>query len=364
MKEKVLFIDRDGTLIIEPPTDYQVDSLEKLEYYPGVFRWLSRIQEELDYALVMVTNQDGLGTASFPEDTFWPAHNKMLQALSNENISFKEILIDRSFPAENKSTRKPDTGLLQEYIYGPFDLENSFVIGDRASDIQLAKNLKCKSIRIGSEKDNNAELTTSSWRDIYYFLKDTPRIANINRNTKETQIDIQLDLDGTISSNINSGLSFLDHMLDQLWRHGNIGLQLSCKGDLNIDEHHTVEDIALVLGEAFSRALGNKKAIERYGFLLPMDEALAQVAIDFGGRPQLVWDCNFNRAYTGDVPTDMWKHFFKSFCDTAKCNLNIQCTAENDHHKIESIFKSLAKAIKMAVSKTENYTIPSTKGIL
>ena len=361
--KKVLFIDRDGTLVIEPPIDYQLDSLGKLEFYPGVFQGLSKIVAELDYELVMVTNQDGLGTSSFPEDTFWPAHNKMLQAFKNEGIEFSEILIDRSFPEENAPTRKPNTGLLNKYIFGDYDLENSYVIGDRATDIELAKNLKSKSVFIG---DNNelATLSTTNWSEIYQFLKATPRKASINRKTKETDINVELNLDGSGKGSFSTGIGFFDHMLEQISKHGNIDLNVQVKGDLEIDEHHTIEDVALTLGDAFLQALGSKKGIERYGFLLPMDECLAQVAIDFGGRPWLVWEANFEREMIGEMPTEMFMHFFKSFTDAAKCNLNIKAEGENEHHKIEAIFKAFAKAIKMAKRKTENYSIPSTKGIL
>lgn len=361
--KKVLFIDRDGTLVIEPPVDYQLDSLEKLEFYPEVFQYLSKIANEMDYELVMVTNQDGLGTSSFPEDTFWPAHNKMLQAFKNENITFSEILIDRSFPEDNAPTRKPRTGLLNAYIHGNYDLANSFVIGDRATDIELAKNLGCQGIFIGKNNEN-AVLNTTSWQEIYQFLKGKPRTASVQRTTKETDIRIYLNLDGSGKSTMNTGLGFFDHMLEQIARHGNLDLEIQVKGDLEIDEHHTIEDVALSLGTAFDKALGSKKAIERYGFLLPMDDCLAQVAIDFGGRPWLVWDVDFKREMIGEMPTEMFYHFFKSFSDNARCNLNIKAEGTNEHHKIEAIFKAFAKAIKMAVSKTENYSIPSTKGSL
>ncbi len=361
--KKVLFIDRDGTLVIEPPIDYQLDSLEKLEFYPGVFQWLSKIAIELDYDLVMITNQDGLGTDSFPEETFWPAQNKIIQAFKNEGIEFSEILIDKSFPEENAPTRKPRTGLLNKYIHGDYDLENSYVIGDRATDIELAKNLKAKGIFIGEEKAG-AVLSTTNWSIIYQFLKDLPRIGKANRTTKETDINIAINLDGTGQSKLNTGIGFFDHMLEQIAKHGNLDLEVTVKGDLEIDEHHTIEDVAITLGEAFIQALGNKKGIERYGFLLPMDDCLAQVAIDFGGRPWLVWEADFKREMVGELPTEMFMHFFKSFSDAAKCNLNIKATGENEHHKIEAIFKAFAKAIKMAVSKTNNFSIPSTKGTI
>lgn len=361
--QKVLFIDRDGTLVIEPPIDYQLDSLEKLEYYPGVFQWLARIANELDYELVMVTNQDGLGTDSFPEETFWPAHNKMIQALKNEGITFSEVLIDKSFPEDNAPTRKPRTGLLNKYIYGDYDLENSFVIGDRATDIELATNLGAKGIYIG-KNNKTAALNTQSWKEIYEFLKAKPRVANVTRKTKETDINVIVNLDGTGLASLDTGIGFFDHMLEQIARHGNLDLYVKVAGDLEIDEHHTIEDVAITLGTAFADALGSKKGIERYGFLLPMDDCLAQVAIDFGGRPWLVWDAPFSREMIGEMPTEMFMHFFKSFSDAAKCNLNIKAEGTNEHHKIESIFKAFAKAIKMAVNKTSNFSIPSTKGSL
>ncbi len=361
--KKVLFIDRDGTLVIEPPIDYQLDSLEKLEFYPGVFQWLARIATELDYELVMVTNQDGLGTDSFPEETFWPAQDKIVQAFANEGVHFSEILIDKSFPADNAPTRKPRTGLLNKYIYGDYDMANSFVIGDRLTDIQLASNLKAKGIFIGTHA-KDAVLSTTSWQEIYQYLKAQPRKATITRKTKETEIAVTVNLDGNGRSDIATGLGFFDHMLEQVSRHGNIDLYINVKGDLEIDEHHTIEDVAITLGSAFLTALGNKKAIERYGFLLPMDDCLAQVALDFGGRPWLVWEVEFKREMIGEMPTEMFIHFFKSFSDASQCNLNIKAEGDNEHHKIESIFKAFAKAIKMAVSKTNNYNIPSTKGSL
>lgn len=361
--KKVLFIDRDGTLAIEPPIDYQLDSLEKLTYYPGVFSNLSKIATELDYELVMVTNQDGLGTDSFPEDTFWPAQNKLIEAFKNEGVVFSEILIDNSFPADNAPTRKPRTGLLNKYIHGDYDLANSFVIGDRATDIELATNLKAQGIFIG-DKNEDAVLSTWNWSEIYQFLKERPRTATVLRNTSETEIAISLNLDGSGKKDISTGLGFFDHMLEQLAKHGNMDLNVQVKGDLHIDEHHTIEDVALALGEAFRQALGSKKAIQRYGFLLPMDDCLSQVAIDFGGRPWLVWDADFKREQIGDLPTEMFMHFFKSFSDAALCNLNIKAEGDNEHHKIESIFKAWAKAIKMAIGKTEDFSIPSTKGVL
>lgn len=362
--KKVLFIDRDGTLAIEPPIDFQLDSLEKLEFYPGVFQWLSRIAKEFDYELVMVTNQDGLGTDSFPEDTFWPAQNKIIQAFKNEGVEFSEILIDKSFPEDNAPTRKPRTGLLNKYIHGNYDLKNSFVIGDRATDIELAKNLGSKGIYMNSEGSDYAILNTTSWEEIYNYLKAIPRTATIVRKTNETDIQVDINLDGSGKSNISTGLGFFDHMLEQISKHGNIDLFVKVDGDLEIDEHHTIEDVAITFGEAFIEALGSKRGIERYGFLLPMDDCLAQVAIDFGGRPWLVWEPEFKREMIGEMPTEMFMHFFKSFSDASKCNLNIKAEGDNEHHKIESIFKAFAKAIKMAVSKTNNFSIPSTKGSL
>lgn len=362
--KKVLFLDRDGTLVIEPPIDFQLDSLEKLKFYPGVFQWLSRIVRELDYTLVMVTNQDGLGTDSFPEDTFWPAHNKIMQAFENEGITFEEVCIDKSFPEENLPTRKPGTGLLQKYIHGPYDLANSYVLGDRESDIILAENLGAQGIFIGESCSRPTALCTTSWEDIYNYLKVIPRKASKRRITKETDIAVSVNLDGNGKSNINTGLGFFDHMLEQVSKHGNVDLEIQVKGDLEIDEHHTIEDVALALGETFLEALGSKKGIQRYGFLLPMDESLAQVAIDFGGRPWLVWEAEFNREKVGEMPTEMFYHFFKSFTDTAKCNLNIKVEGDNEHHKIEAIFKAFAKAIKAAVEKNNQFSIPSTKGTL
>jgi imidazoleglycerol-phosphate dehydratase / histidinol-phosphatase len=364
MKKKVLFIDRDGTLVIEPLDDLQLDSLEKLEFYPGVFQYLSRIATELEYELVMITNQDGLGTDSFPEAHFWPAHNKVMKAFLNEGIIFSEVLIDKSFAHEDLPTRKPGTALLTHFLKGDYDLENSFVIGDRETDIQLAQNINCNAIYLNKETYAAALLTTTKWSDIYDLLKNEPRKASVSRKTTETIIDIKLNLDGTGKSNLSTGIGFFNHMLEQIARHGQIDLDIQVKGDLYIDEHHTIEDVAITLGLAFRQALGWKKGIERYGFLLPMDDALAQVAIDFGGRPGLVWDASFKREMIGGMPTEMFFHFFKSFSDETKCNLNIKAEGYNEHHKIEAIFKAFARAIRMAVSKTGNYSIPSTKGIL
>lgn len=362
--KKVLFIDRDGTLIVEPPVTFQVDTLDLLEYYPNVFQYLARITKELDYELVMVTNQDGLGTPQFPEETFWPAQNQLLKAFHNEGIFFSEILIDRSLPEQQLSTRKPGISLLTRYLKNDqYDLTESFVIGDRLTDVMLAQNLGCKSIYLGNE-NVDATLKTQQWSEIYQYLKNQPRTAAVVRHTTETKIEVYLNLDGSGKFNIQTGLGFFDHMLAQIARHGGLDLSIMANGDLFVDEHHTIEDVALVLGEAFTKALGSKKGVQRYGFLLPMDDALAQVAIDFGGRPWLVWDAAFNREIIGDLPTEMFMHFFKSFSDTAKCNLNIKAEGINEHHKIEGIFKAFAKAIQMAVTKTTNYTIPSTKGSL
>ena len=362
--KKVLFIDRDGTLIIEPPIDFQVDSLEKLEFYPQVFQYLSRIAIELDYELVMVTNQDGMGTDSFPEYTFWPAQNKMMRAFENEGILFSDVIIDVSFPEQNLPTRKPGMVLLQQYVKGNYDLKNSFVVGDRITDIQLAQNLGSQAIFISGEDNEKAVLSTTSWETIYQFLKAQPRVAKLIRTTKETEISVEINLDGKGKSIINTGLGFFDHMLDQIAKHGKIDLNINVKGDLYVDEHHTIEDVGIALGDVFSQALGSKKGFNRYGFLLPMDDCLSQVALDFGGRSWLVWDAQFNREKIGEMPTEMFSHFFKSFCDGAKCNLNIKSEGENEHHKIESIFKAFAKAIKMAVQKDGTNGIPSTKGIL
>lgn len=365
MKKKVLFIDRDGTLIKEPPTDFQVDSLEKLEFIPKAISNLRKIAEECDYELVLVTNQDGLGTDSFPEEDFWPAQNKMLKTLEQENIHFAAIHIDRSFEHEQAPTRKPRTGMLTAYFSEDYDLSNSFVIGDRITDIQLAQNLGSKAIFYG-EHQGDAVLSTQDWDAIYTFLKLPPRKATVHRKTSETDISIELNLDGSGACSISTGLHFFDHMLDQLGKHGSTDLSIQVKGDLHIDEHHTIEDTALALGEAYAKALGDKKGIYRYGFLLPMDDALAQVAIDFGGRPWLVWDAKFSREKVGDMPTEMFFHFFKSFSDSAKCNLNISITGDNEHHKIEAAFKGLARAIKMAVQRDPRNLnqLPSTKGVL
>lgn len=377
--KKVLFIDRDGTLVLEPPVDYQLDSLEKLEFYPKVFQYMSKIANELDYELVMVTNQDGLGTNSFPEDTFWPAQNKIINAFANEGVVFSEVYIDKTFPEENANTRKPRTGLLTKYFSDAYDLENSVVIGDRITDMELAKNLGAKGIYLSQDPNLGANeietslqsiidcisITTTDWKAIYQYLKVKDRSASIERNTKETQIAINLNVDGTGKSNIDTGIAFFDHMLDQIARHGQLDLDIKVNGDLEVDEHHTIEDTAIALGEVFSKALSNKLGMERYGFCLPMDDCLAQVAIDFGGRNWLVWDADFKREMIGKMPTEMFFHFFKSFTDGAKCNLNIKAEGTNEHHKIEAIFKAFAKAIKMAVKRdVEKMILPSTKGVL
>jgi len=365
MKKKVLFIDRDGTIIKEPPTDFQVDSLEKLEFIPKAISNLRKIAEETDFELVMVTNQDGLGTDSFPEKDFWPAQFKMLKTLEQENVFFKAIHVDKSFEHENAPTRKPRTGLLTQYFSEEYDLANSYVIGDRFTDIQLAKNLGSKAVFFG-DPNPQAELSTKDWDEIFEFLKMPSRSAEVKRTTSETDIYIKLNLDGSGKCDISTGLHFFDHMLEQLGKHGSTDLEIKVKGDLHIDEHHTIEDTALALGEAYLKALGDKKGIYRYGFLLPMDDSLAQVAIDFGGRPWLVWEAEFKREKVGDMPTEMFYHFFKSFSDTAKCNLNIKVEGDNEHHKIEATFKALARAIKMAVMRDPRNInqLPSTKGVL
>jgi len=372
--KKALFIDRDGTLIVEP-ADEKVDSLEELEFLPKVFRNMYFIAKNLDYELVMVTNQDGVGTSYFPEETFWPAHNKVLKAFENEDVVFDDILIDRHFPEDNSPNRKPGTGMLKKYMDGSYDLTASFVIGDRLTDIELAKNLGTKGILLNDGslvpemKTKGLEpycvLVTPDWDEVYVKVASPVRTAKVQRNTKETQINIELNLDGTGKGNISTGIGFFDHMLDQIARHSGVDLIVQVKGDLQVDEHHTIEDTGLALGEAFKQALGDKRGIERYGYCLPMDDCLAQVAIDFGGRPWIVWDADFKREKIGDMPTEMFFHFFKSFSDTALANLNIKAEGQNEHHKIEGIFKAFARAIKMAVKKDVfNFELPSTKGTL
>ncbi len=378
--QKVLFIDRDGTIIKEAPPTYQIDSFEKLQFYPGVFTWLSRIATELDYELVMPTNQDGLGTSSFPETSFWPIHDFIMKHLENEGIIFSHVLIDKTFIKDNLPTRKPGIGMFAKYLNNPeYDLTNSFVIGDRITDVQLAKNLGCKAIWINNdpslggteisdsikELGSTIALETTEWKKIYEYLKLGNRIIKHERNTNETKINIELNLDGSGKTQINTGIGFFDHMLDQLGRHSGVDLTIKANGDLHIDEHHTIEDTAIALGEAFAKALGNKAGISRYGFLLPMDDSLAQVAIDFGGRSWLVWEANFSREKIGDMPTEMFYHFFRSFSEAAKCNLNVKVEGDNEHHKIESIFKALARSIKQAVKRDiENLQLPTTKGML
>lgn len=378
--KRVLFIDRDGTLIKEAPPTYQIDSWEKVEFYPDVFKYMSKIAAELDYELVMVSNQDGLGTESFPEDTFWPIQNFITKGFDNEGVHFSNFYFDRTFAIDNAPTRKPNTGMLTGYLNNSgYDIENSFVIGDRITDVQLAKNLGCKAIWLNNDPNlGGAEISDSVkelesvialesiyWKDIYEFLKLGLRTVVHERNTNETKIHIELNLDGSGKAHINTGLGFFDHMLDQIARHGKMDLTVITKGDLHIDEHHTIEDTGIALGEAFAKALVDKRGMERYGFALPMDEAEAKVLIDFGGRNWIVWNAEFNREKIGEMPTEMFFHFFKSFSDAAKCNLNIECKGENEHHKIEAIFKAFAKAIKMAVKRDplSNY-LPSTKGVL
>jgi imidazoleglycerol-phosphate dehydratase/histidinol-phosphatase len=363
MPKRVLFIDRDGTILCEPE-DFQVDAFEKLAILPFVVSSLSRIAAELDYELVLVSNQDGLGTDSFPEAAFRPLQDFMIRTLEAEGVHFADVYIDPSFPHENKLTRKPGTAMLGKYIYGDYDLANSFVIGDRDTDVLLAQNLGTQSIQISTQAHEAATWACTDWRLIYQYLKSRPRTAFVQRSTSETRVSVALNLDDPSCVSIDTGIAFFDHMLQQLARHGAIGLQVQVKGDLDVDEHHTIEDTALALGEAFKLALGTKKGIARYGFLLPMDDCLAQVAIDFGGRPWLVWDVAFGREYIGDMPTEMCRHFFKSFCDQAGANLNIQARGENEHHKMESIFKAWAKAIRMAVVQNDQFSIPSTKGSL
>lgn len=375
--KKVLFIDRDGTIITEPPTDYQIDSLEKLSFVPGAIGNLQKIARHLDFELVMVSNQDGLGTASFPEETFWPAQNKMMETLEGEGIRFSQIHIDRSMPEDNAPTRKPRTGMLAMYqTSDQYNLPESYVIGDRITDVELAKNLGCHAILLREEreakpllKEQGLEevcvLCTTSWNEITSFLFTKERTATVTRRTAETNIEVKINLDGTGTSNIQTGLAFFDHMLEQIGRHSGIDLSIRVKGDLEVDEHHTIEDTALALGEAFKKALGDKRGTERYGFSLPMDDCLTHLAIDFGGRPWLVWKAKFKREKIGDLPTEMFHHFFKSFADAAACNLYIKSKGKNEHHKIESIFKALARSIKMAIRKEVlSNQLPSTKGVL
>ncbi len=381
MMKKVLFIDRDGTLVIEPPVDYQLDSLEKLEFYPKVMRNLGFIRNNLDFEFVMVTNQDGLGTSSFPEETFWPAHNLMMKTLRGEGITFDDVCIDRSMPEDNAPTRKPRTGMLTKYLDDrEYDLAHSFVIGDRPTDVELAKNLGCRAIflqddatLLNPERGDTAcegleaycALITKDWDKVTEFLFAGERKAEVRRTTKETDIHVALDLDGNGHCDIATGLGFFDHMLEQIGKHGSIDLTIRVKGDLEVDEHHTIEDTALALGECIYQALGSKRGIERYGYALPMDDSLCQVCLDFGGRPWLVWDAEFKREKIGEMPTEMFLHFFKSLSDAAKMNLNIKAEGQNEHHKIEGIFKALARALKMAVKRDiYHFELPSSKGVL
>jgi imidazoleglycerol-phosphate dehydratase/histidinol-phosphatase len=375
--QRILFIDRDGSLVLEPPVDYQLDSLEKLEFYPGVFRHLSFIREKLDFRFVMVTNQDGLGTDSFPEETFWPAHNKMLRALEGEGIVFDAIHIDRSLPEANAPTRKPRIGMLTEYLDGTYDLPGSFVIGDRLTDVELAKNLGCKAILLQPDTpecrqrlqqeglDAACALITPHWSEVAAYLFAGERTASVRRTTRETDILVEVNLDGNGNTTISTGLGFFDHMLDQIGKHSGMDLVIRTKGDLHVDEHHTIEDTAIALGEALLKALGDKRGTERYGYCLPMDDSLCSVALDFGGRPWLVWECTFRRERVGDVPTEMFYHFFKSLSDAARMNLNMKAEGDNDHHKAEALFKALARSIKMAIRRDiYKYDLPSTKGTL
>ena len=375
MKKRALFIDRDGTLVIEPPVDYQLDSFDKLEFYPKVIRNLYFIRKQLDFEWVMVTNQDGLGTPSFPEETFWPVHNLIMKTLKGEGVVFEDILIDRSFPEDNSPNRKPRTGMLGKYLSGDYDLENSYVIGDRPTDMELAYNLGAKGIWLHEAGDTDEELLarmpqrpvliTSDWDRISEFLFAGERMTEIHRVTKETDVYIRLNLDGTGDTHIATGLGFFDHMLEQIGKHAGMDLTIQEKGDLQVDEHHTIEDTALALGEALRKALGDKRGIERYGYTLPMDDCLCSVVLDFGGRPWLVWDVDFKRERVGDVPTEMFLHFFKSLSDAARMNLNIKAEGQNEHHKIEGIFKALARSLKMAVRRDiYHYNLPSTKGLI
>jgi len=378
--KRILFIDRDGTLINEAPPSYQIDMFDKLEFYPNMFEFMGKIAREFDYELIMVTNQDGLGSSSFPEDTFWPVHKFIMKSLENEGIRFSAVHIDKTFAKDHAPTRKPGIGMLMEYLDNPkYDIGNSYVIGDRITDVQLAKNLGCKAIWLNNDsnlgsgeiKNSRAELKntialeTPHWNEIYGFLKLGLRRVMHERNTNETKVKIDLNVDGNGEANISTGIGFFDHMLEQIARHGKMNMDIQVNGDLRIDEHHTIEDTGIALGEAFAKALADKRGIERYGFALPMDEADAKVLIDFGGRNWVVWNVSFSREKIGEMPTEMFFHFFKSFSDAAKCNLNIECHGDNEHHKIEAIFKAFAKAIRMAVKKDpiSNY-LPSTKGIL
>lgn len=375
MKRKALFIDRDGTIIVEPVEDMQVDSLEKLEFVPGAISAL-RSLSALDYDMVLASNQDGLGTASFPEETFWPAHRKMLKTLAGEGVIFSDELIDRSMPEDNAPTRKPRTGMFCRYMDGSYDLSSSYVIGDRATDVELAYNLGARAVLLQRPEDGvrmlagkpcalSCVLMTDSWADVAEFLRRTERRAVVARRTSETDIRVEVDLDGKGESRIDTGLKFFDHMLDQIPHHSGMSLSVACRGDLEVDEHHTVEDVAIALGEAIYDALGSKRGIDRYGFVLPMDESRAMVLIDFGGRIDFSWDVPFTREYVGDVPTEMFSHFFKSLCAAMRCNLHVQARGENNHHMIEGVFKAFARALKMAVRRDVfSSELPSSKGVL
>ncbi|HEX3768866.1 MAG TPA: bifunctional histidinol-phosphatase/imidazoleglycerol-phosphate dehydratase HisB [Puia sp.] len=378
--KRILFIDRDGTLIRESPPTYQIDDFGKLEFYPGVFEFMGRIAREMQYELVMVTNQDGLGSPSFPENTFWPVQDFVMHCFANEGIHFSAVHIDRTFPSDNAPTRKPGTGMLKDYLNNDeYDIAASFVIGDRITDVQLAKNLGCKAIWLKQDTELGASeirdsvsdlekvvaLESILWSDVYSFLKSGLRQIVHERNTKETKIHIELNADGNGKADIRTGLSFFDHMLDQIAKHGGLDLSIQVQGDLHIDEHHTIEDTGIALGEAFAKALADKRGMERYGFILPMDDSDAQVLLDFGGRNWIVWNAHFQREKVGDMPTEMFFHFFKSFSDAAHCNLNITCHGENEHHKIEAIFKAFARAIRMAVKRDPlSNNLPTTKGII
>lgn len=360
--KKLLIIDRDGTLIKEPPVDYQIDSFEKLELMPEAIRWLGKIAREMDYELIMATNQDGLGTSSFPEDTFWGPHNLLMKTLEGEGINFSDILIDRSFDEDNSPNRKPRTGMFSKYLNGSYDLKNSFVIGDRPTDMELAKNLGAKSILLGNGENCNADFCTTNWKEIYQAVKPLRR-ATVNRKTNETDISVTVDLDTKLDGGISTGVGFLDHMIDQIDRHAGIGISVKCSGDLNVDEHHTVEDIAIALGEAIKQALGNKAGIGRYGFALPMDDCEAKVLLDLGGRPYFKWKAKFNREKIGDMATELIPHFFQSISYSLAANLHITAKGENEHHKAEAIFKAFARALKQAV-RIEGRELPSTKGVI
>ena len=371
--KRVLFIDRDGTLVVEPPTDYQLDAFEKLEFCPKVFRCLHFLRTKTDFEFAMVTNQDGLGTAAFPSETFWPVHNLVMKTFEGEGVTFDEVFIDPTLPEENAPTRKPRTGMLSKYIgNADYDLQGSFVIGDRPSDVELARNLGCRAILMQEDVSSLPDelkgvcvLATTDWDRVCEFLFAGERSAEVRRTTKETDILVRMNLDGSGLCDISTGLGFFDHMLEQIGKHGGIDLTVRVNGDLHVDEHHTIEDTAIALGECIRMALGDKRGIERYGFCLPMDDCLCQVALDFGGRAWLVWDAEFKREKIGDMPTEMFLHFFKSLSDAARMNLNIKAEGQNEHHKIEGIFKALARSIKMAVRRDiSHFVIPSSKGTL